>query len=153
ELVDQAQRAIGARTGGGGGSEHAAHQTPDPQRLALTGLASPTTSMSGTAPAALTAPTPPTPPTRPTDRIAPPAAAPPPPAPHPRGSDAWAIAPSRTADGNALLLISPHLPGADLFTWYEAHISGGGIEAYGVSLVGMPTLNIAFNEDSAGRSP
>ena len=146
ELVDQAQRAIGARTGGGGGSEHAAHQTPDPQRLALTGLASPTTSMSGTAPAALTAPTPPTPPTPPTAPTAPPAPAPPTSAPHPRGSNAWAIAPSRTADGNALLLINPHLPWADLFTWYEAHISGGGIEAYGVSLVGMPTLNIAFNE-------
>jgi len=62
------------------------------------------------------------------------------------GSNAWAIAPSRTADGSTLLLINPHLPWADLFTWYEAQLSGGGIDAYGASLVGMPSLNIAFND-------
>ena len=62
------------------------------------------------------------------------------------GSNAWAIAPSRTADGSTLLLINPHLPWADLFTWYEAQLRGGDIDAYGASLVGMPSLNIAFNE-------
>lgn len=39
------------------------------------------------------------------------------------GSNAWAVAPARTADGNALLLINPHLPWGDLFTWYEAQIT------------------------------
>lgn len=66
--------------------------------------------------------------------------------PQSRGSNAWAIAPSRTANGNALLLINPHLPWGDLFTWYEAQITGGGIDAYGTSLIGMPMLNIAFND-------
>ena len=66
--------------------------------------------------------------------------------PQQRGSNAWAVAPSRTANGNALLLINPHLPWGDLFTWYEAQITGGGIDAYGVSLIGMPMLNIAFND-------
>lgn len=63
------------------------------------------------------------------------------------GSNAWAIAPSRSASGNALLLMNPHLPWQDHFLFYEAHISAPGYDAYGVSLVGMPFLVIAFNED------
>src|SRR5436190_12409484 len=35
------------------------------------------------------------------------------------GSNAWAVAPSRSASGHALLLANPHLPWGDLFTWYE----------------------------------
>lgn len=62
------------------------------------------------------------------------------------GSNAWAVAPSRTANGHALLLMNPHLPWGDLFTWYEAQLTGGGIDAYGVALLGMPMLNMAFND-------
>src|SRR5690606_31129258 len=62
------------------------------------------------------------------------------------GSNAWAVAPSRTASGNALLLMNPHLPWGDLFTWYEAQLTSGGIDAYGVALLGMPMLNMAFND-------
>ncbi len=63
------------------------------------------------------------------------------------GSNAWAIAPSRSESGNAMLLMNPHLPWQDQYLFYEAHISVPGYDAYGVSLVGMPTLVIAFNKD------
>lgn len=63
-----------------------------------------------------------------------------------RGSNAWAIAPSRSASGNALLLANPHLPWADLFTWLEAQLVMPGLDLYGASLVGSPMLQIAFND-------
>jgi acyl-homoserine-lactone acylase len=63
------------------------------------------------------------------------------------GSNGWAIAPSRSASGNAMLLANPHLPWSDLFLWYEAHITAPGIDAYGATLVGIPVLSIAFNDN------
>lgn len=63
------------------------------------------------------------------------------------GSNGWAIAPKRTESGNAMLLANPHLPWSDLYLWYEAQITAPGIDAYGASLVGIPVLNIAFNEN------
>ncbi len=63
------------------------------------------------------------------------------------GSNGWAIAPSRSASGNAMLLANPHLPWSDLFLWYEAQITAPGIDAYGASLVGIPVLTIAFNDN------
>ncbi|NJN12831.1 MAG: acylase [Richelia sp. RM1_1_1] len=63
------------------------------------------------------------------------------------GSNGWAIAPSRSASGNAMLLANPHLPWSDLYLWYEAQITAPGIDAYGASLVGIPVLNIAFNDN------
>ncbi|MEM9272774.1 MAG: acylase [Cyanobacteria bacterium P01_F01_bin.143] len=64
-----------------------------------------------------------------------------------KGSNGWAIAPSRSASGNAMLLANPHLPWADLFLWYEAQITAPGIDAYGATLVGVPVLAIAFNHN------
>ena len=63
-----------------------------------------------------------------------------------RGSNAWAIAPSRSASGNSLLLANPHLPWTDLFLFYEAQLTAPGVNAYGAGLVGMPSLGIAFND-------
>lgn len=62
------------------------------------------------------------------------------------GSNSIAIGSSRSASKNALLLTNPHLPWTDFFIFYEAHLSAPGFNAYGVSLVGFPTLNIAFNQ-------
>jgi len=62
------------------------------------------------------------------------------------GSNGWAIAPSKSAQGHALLLANPHLPWTDLFRWYEAHLVAPGLNAYGASLVGVPVLSIAFND-------
>ncbi|MCA9311203.1 MAG: penicillin acylase family protein [Phycisphaerales bacterium] len=60
------------------------------------------------------------------------------------GSNMWALAPSRTADGHAMLFINPHIPIHEL---YEGHlhsetgwnISGGA--AYGSSLMPMFGFN------------
>lgn len=64
-----------------------------------------------------------------------------------KGSNGWAIAPSHSASGNAMLLINPHLPWSDLFLWYEAQITSPDIDAYGATLVGIPVLAIAFNNN------
>jgi acyl-homoserine-lactone acylase len=63
------------------------------------------------------------------------------------GSNGWAIAPSRSASGNAMLLINPHLPWGDLYTWYEAHLMLPGMDTYGAALVGTPLPGIAFNRN------
>jgi acyl-homoserine-lactone acylase len=62
------------------------------------------------------------------------------------GSNAWAIAPSRSASGNTMLLANPHTPWSGPFLWYEAQLTAPGIDAYGASFVGVPVLNIAFND-------
>ena len=64
-----------------------------------------------------------------------------------KGSNGWAIAPSRSKSGNAMLLANPHLPWSDLFLWYEAQITAPQIDAYGASLVGIPVLANAFNDN------
>jgi len=63
------------------------------------------------------------------------------------GSNGWAIAPTHSASGKAMLLANPHLPWSDLFLWYEAQITAPGIDAYGATLVGIPVLAIAFNNN------
>ncbi|MFB2772355.1 acylase [Pelatocladus sp. BLCC-F211] len=63
------------------------------------------------------------------------------------GSNGWVIAPSHSTSGKAMLLANPHLPWSDLFLWYEAQITAPGIDAYGATLVGIPVLAIAFNNN------
>lgn len=62
------------------------------------------------------------------------------------GSNAWAIAPSRSASGNTLLLANPHLPWRDFYIYFEAQLTAPGINAYGISRIGFPVLTMAFNE-------
>ena len=62
------------------------------------------------------------------------------------GSNAWAVGPSRSASGNALLLANPHLPWSDIYLWYEAHLVAPGADVSGAALVGFPFLGIAFND-------
>lgn len=63
------------------------------------------------------------------------------------GSNAWAVGPSRSASGNAMLLQNPHLSwDDDLQLFYEAHLAGPDSDVYGVALIGFPTLVIGFNE-------
>ena len=63
-----------------------------------------------------------------------------------RGSNAWAIAPSRSASGHAMLLANPHLPWGDMFTWMEGQFVIPGVNISGAALVGSPVLQIAFND-------
>jgi acyl-homoserine-lactone acylase len=62
------------------------------------------------------------------------------------GSNAWAIAPKRTAAGHALLLGNPHLPWGDWSTYYEIHLTAPGIDLYGASQVGFPVLRFMFSD-------
>ncbi len=64
-----------------------------------------------------------------------------------RGSNTWAIAPARSANGHAMLLANPHLPWSDLFLFYESQLTAPGVNAYGATLVGFPVMGIAFNDD------
>lgn len=63
------------------------------------------------------------------------------------GSMAWAIAPPKAAGGGAMLLANPHLPWSGFWLWYEAHLTAPGVNVYGATLVGMPVMAIAFNDD------
>ncbi|WP_340587567.1 penicillin acylase family protein [Erythrobacter alti] len=64
-----------------------------------------------------------------------------------RGSNGWAVAPSRSESGNALLLMNPHLPWDGMFTWFESHVIADGNNRYGVGLLGHPQQTIMFNQN------
>ncbi len=68
------------------------------------------------------------------------------PAPNIAESNAWALAPSRTAAGKPLLLMNPHLPWRDWSIYYEAHLNAPGIHLYGSSQVGFPMLRFVFSD-------
>lgn len=63
------------------------------------------------------------------------------------GSNGWAIAPKHSTSGHTMLLANPHLPWSEEYLLYEAQLTSGEIDAYGVTLVGMPVLAIAFNDN------
>ncbi|MDQ6719008.1 MAG: penicillin acylase family protein, partial [Gemmatimonadota bacterium] len=63
-----------------------------------------------------------------------------------KGSNAWAIAPSHSANGHAMLLANPHLPWSDLFTWMEAEYTMPGVHVYGAAVIGSPVIQIGFND-------
>jgi acyl-homoserine lactone acylase PvdQ len=66
------------------------------------------------------------------------------PEPEPRGSNGFAIAPSRSASGNALLLINPH---TSFYFRPEVHVnSEEGLNAYGAVTWGQFFVYQGFNE-------
>ena len=64
-----------------------------------------------------------------------------------RGSNTYAVSAKRSASGKAMLVQNPHLPWFDEWLFYEGHLNAPGINTYGATLVGFPTLGIAFNEN------
>jgi len=65
----------------------------------------------------------------------------------PAGSNGWAIAPSRSQSGRAMLLMNPHLywtPGWP--TYYEIQLTAPGIDLYGATQVGLPVLRFVFSD-------
>lgn len=62
------------------------------------------------------------------------------------GSNAWAVGPSRSASGNALLMGNPHVPWFDITTWHEHHLVAPGVDAYGATFVGTPGISVGFNQ-------
>ena len=62
------------------------------------------------------------------------------------GSNNWVVAGSKTASGSPILCNDPHL-GLNLPSlWYQVQLSAPGINVYGVSLPGAPTIIIGFND-------
>lgn len=65
----------------------------------------------------------------------------------PQGSNAWALAPSRSASGNAMLFINPHVAFYGPAPYYEAHLqSEEGWNFSGVGRYGFPLLYIGHND-------
>jgi acyl-homoserine-lactone acylase len=62
------------------------------------------------------------------------------------GSNAWAIAPSHSESGNALLLANPHLPWSESFLLFEAQLKTPDFDVYGASFIGIPLPAFAFND-------
>jgi penicillin amidase len=61
------------------------------------------------------------------------------------GSNNWVAGPGRTRDGTALLAGDPHLSLTLPSIWYEADIhSRQGLDVYGVTIPGAPTVLIGF---------
>jgi acyl-homoserine-lactone acylase len=63
------------------------------------------------------------------------------------GSNTYAVGPSRSASGNAMLVQNPHLPWWNEFLFWESHLNLNGKDMYGANLVGLPGIAIGFNEN------
>lgn len=63
------------------------------------------------------------------------------------GSNAWAIAPSKSESGNALLLTQPHPPWFDDYLFFEAHLQSDDLNIYGITLIGSPVIAMGFNNN------
>jgi acyl-homoserine-lactone acylase len=62
------------------------------------------------------------------------------------GSNGWAIGPSKSASGNAMLLSNSHLQWGDNDTYFEVQLSAPGVTSYGAVWVGFPVLRQTFTE-------
>lgn len=60
-------------------------------------------------------------------------------------SNSYAVAPSRTADGSAVLLIDPHLTWESLAVFYEARVHAGDYQMDGFFIVGSPVVGLGHN--------
>ena len=62
-----------------------------------------------------------------------------------RASNQWAVAPQRSASGNALLLIDPHLSWWGVSRFWEVRMHAGELEGSGVTLAGNPYIGLGHN--------
>ena len=70
--------------------------------------------------------------------------------PRSMASNNWAVSPSRSASGHALLAGDPHLDLSLPSIWYEAHLVVPNVlDVYGVTIPGAPNIVIGFNRDAA----
>ncbi|HEY2378583.1 MAG TPA: penicillin acylase family protein [Gemmatimonadaceae bacterium] len=65
-------------------------------------------------------------------------------------SNNWAVAPRRSATGDALLAGDPHLELSLPSIWYEAQLLvPATLDVYGVTIPGLPAIILGFNRDIA----
>jgi acyl-homoserine-lactone acylase len=62
------------------------------------------------------------------------------------GSNEWAIGPSYSASGKAMLMSNSHLQWGDIHTYFEVQLSAPGVTSYGAVWVGFPVLRQCFTE-------
>ncbi|HKA19475.1 MAG TPA: acylase [Blastocatellia bacterium] len=63
------------------------------------------------------------------------------------GSNMWAVTPSKSASGHAMLFINPHQPFFGPGQWYEGHVhSNEGWDLSGASFFGSPHPTIGHNQ-------
>ncbi len=62
------------------------------------------------------------------------------------GSNGWAIGPSHTTDGKAMMLLNPHLAWGGEQTYFEVHLTAPGINLYGATQIGVPALRFVFTD-------
>ena len=67
------------------------------------------------------------------------------------GSNMWAISPKKSATGNTMLFINPHVGFFGGGQRYEAHLNGiqkdgEGLNAYGFAILGTPYIRTGFNQ-------
>ena len=62
------------------------------------------------------------------------------------GSNGWAIGPSHTTSGNAMLLMNPHLAMGGEQSYFEAQLVAPGINLFGASQVGLPVMRFCFSD-------
>ncbi len=65
------------------------------------------------------------------------------------GSNNWVVAGSRTATGKPLLANDPHLVLSLPGIWYETHLVAGDVDAYGVTMPGLPGIVLGHNRHVA----
>jgi acyl-homoserine-lactone acylase len=71
-------------------------------------------------------------------------------APPPAASNGWALGSDRSAEDGGMLLANPHFPWEGELRFWEVHLSmPGELDVYGVSLSGMPGVQLGFNEHVA----
>jgi acyl-homoserine-lactone acylase len=70
------------------------------------------------------------------------------------GSNTWAIGPAKSASGNAMLLINPHLAWGNTFYRYmQVHLVGPDYDQVGAPQVGFPVAVVGFNRHTGwGRT-
>jgi acyl-homoserine-lactone acylase len=61
------------------------------------------------------------------------------------GSNGWAVAPSRSAEGCPILLTDPHLSWEGLAVFYEARVHGAELHMNGYFLAGTPVIALGHN--------
>ena len=68
----------------------------------------------------------------------------------PIGSNGWAIGGDKSSTGKGMVLSNTHFPAEGERQWWESHLTiPGELNVYGASLVGVPLVNIGFNEHVA----
>jgi acyl-homoserine-lactone acylase len=68
----------------------------------------------------------------------------------PIGSNAFAVAPSKSADGATRLAINSHQPTTGPVAWYEAHLkSAQGLNVMGGLFPGSPVIHVGFTQNLA----